>query len=103
MSPIALRDGSMVGLVSLTELRRVAPAQRATTTVGEIAVPLDDVTVAAPDEAVTDLLDRLASNHANRALVVDTGRLVGIVTSADLSRLIDVRRLVAPGAWPQPY
>lgn len=100
--PVKDREGSIVGLVSLTQLRRVAPAQRATTTVGEIAVPLNDVTVAAPDEAVTALLDRLASNHANRALVVETGRLVGIVTAADLSRLIDVRRLIAPGAWPQP-
>ncbi len=96
--PVKDHDGSIVGLVSLTQLRRVAPGARVATTVGEIAVPLRDVTVATPDEPVTTLLERLASNHAHRALVVETGRVVGIVTAADLSRLIDVRRLVTPGA-----
>lgn len=100
--PVKDQDGSIVGLVSLTQLRRVPPGQRVATTLGEIAVPLNDVTVATPDEPVTTLLDRLASHHANRALVVDTGRLLGIVTAADLSRLIDVRRLAAPGAWSRP-
>jgi len=68
------------------------------TVVGEIAVPLDQVTIAAPDEAVTTLLERLASGHGNRALVVDGGCVVGIVTATDLTRLIDVRRLAKPTA-----
>lgn len=97
--PVKDHDGSIVGLVSLTQLRRVPPDQRVTTTVGDIAVSLNDVTVAKPDEPVTTLLERLGSNHAQRALVVEAGRLVGIVTAADLSRLIEVRRLSSPVAW----
>jgi len=96
--PVTDHDGSIVGLVSLTELRRVEPAERVTTTVGHIAVPLNDVTVASPHEPVTTLLERLGSNRGTRALIIDTGRLVGIVTAADLSRLIDVRRLLLPAA-----
>jgi hypothetical protein len=41
--PVKDHDGSIVGLVSLTQLRRVAPDRRVTTTVGEIAVPLNDL------------------------------------------------------------
>ena len=38
--PVSGRDGSIVGLVTLTQLRDVAPSRRTTTSVHEIALPL---------------------------------------------------------------
>jgi CBS domain-containing protein len=61
-------------------------------------MPLDRVSKASPDEPVTTLLERLASGGSSRALVVDAGRVVGIVTASDLTRLVDVYRLAKPGA-----
>jgi hypothetical protein len=54
------------------------------------------VPTATPDEYVTALLERLASGHGNRALVVDGACVVGIVTPSDLTRLVDVYRLAKP-------
>ncbi|BBX45876.1 site-2 protease family protein [Mycobacterium cookii] len=96
--PVKDHKGSITGLVTLDQLRRVAPGSRATTLVGEIALPMDQVTIAAPDEAITTLLERLASGHGHRALVVDGGCVVGIVTATDLTRLVDVRRIARPTA-----
>jgi len=93
--PVAAPDGSTVGLITLTQLRGVAPAQRATTLVRDAAAPLEQVPKAAPQEPVTALLQRLTPAHS-RALVVDSGKVVGIVTPSDISRLIDVRRLALP-------
>ncbi len=72
------------------------PSNRSITLVGDIAVPLSRVPIAAPDEPITALLERLASGEGSRALVVDAGRVVGIVTPSDLTRLIDVYRLAKP-------
>jgi CBS domain-containing protein len=95
--PVADRDGSIVGLVTLRQLRDVAPSQRATTSVGEIALPLHSVPTAAPLEPLSALIERLAAaGHGSRALVIDEGRVVGIVTPSDLARLIDVYRLAQP-------
>jgi Zn-dependent protease len=96
--PVAAQDGSIVGLVTLTQLRDVAPDRRTTTSVGDIALPLHAVPTAAPQEPLTALLERMASaGPRSRALVVDGGEVVGIVTPSDLTRLIDVYRLAQPG------
>ncbi|OBG39429.1 zinc metalloprotease [Mycobacterium alsense] len=96
--PVADRDGSIVGLVTLRQLRDVPPGRRATTSVREIAVPMSRVPTAAPAEPLNALIERLAaSGDGGRALVVDGGRVVGIVTPTDLARLIDVYRLARPG------
>jgi Zn-dependent protease/CBS domain-containing protein len=96
--PVADRDGLIVGLVTLRQLRDVAPSQRATTSVREIALPLHSVPTAAPLEPLSALIERLGmAGHGSRALVFDGGRVVGIVTPSDLARLIDVYRLAHPG------
>jgi Zn-dependent protease/CBS domain-containing protein len=94
--PVEDHNGSISGLITLTQLRQVEPNSRAATLIGEIAMPLSRVPIAAPDEQVTALLERLASAQSSRALVVDAGRVVGIVTSSDLTRLVDVYRLAKP-------
>ena len=96
--PVADHDGSIVGLVTLRQLRDVVPSRRATTSVSEIAVPLHSVPTAAPHEPLSTLIERLATaGHGSRALVIDGARVVGIVTPSDLARLIDVYRLAQPG------
>ena len=94
--PVKDHNGSVSGLITLTQLRQVEPSNRSTTLVGDIAIPLSRVPIATPDEPVTALLERLASGQGNRALVVDGACVVGIVTPSDLTRLIDVYRLAKP-------
>jgi Zn-dependent protease len=96
--PVADRDGSIVGLVTLTQLRHVAPGRRAATSVRDIALPLHNVPTAAPQEPLGALVERMAAaGRGSRALVVDGSGVVGIVTPSDLARLIDVYRLAQPG------
>lgn len=96
--PVEARDGSISGLITLAQLREVPPDQRSGVLVGQIAMPLDRVPTATPDEPVTTLLERLAANGGHRALVIDGDRVTGIVTAHDLTRLIDVYRLARPRA-----
>ncbi len=95
--PVVDPDGSVVGLVTLTQLRDVGAAQRATARVGDIALPLGAVPTATPQEPLTGLLERMsAAGPRSRALVFEGGHLVGILTPTDLARLIDVYRLAHP-------
>jgi Zn-dependent protease/CBS domain-containing protein len=94
--PVADRDGSIIGLITLAQLRGIPPSQRAAILVREAAIPLPRVPTAAPDEPLTALLERLGSDGGNRALVVDADGLAGMVTARDLSRLIEVYRLASP-------
>lgn len=94
--PVNDVNGSIIGLITLAELRSIATDRRATTLVRDAAIPRDRVPVADPREPFIVMLERLARTGRKRALVVDSGRVVGIVTASDITRSIDVHRLAMP-------
>jgi hypothetical protein len=57
---------------------------------------MERCTVAAPDELLTDVLDRTttrATGGGLPVLVMDDGRLAGIVTARDMSRILQQHTL----------
>jgi CBS domain-containing protein len=56
--------------------------------VHEVMRPLGDIVTAAPVEPVLGLLPRLQASPVRRALILDEGRLVGILTIADVTRAL---------------
>jgi Zn-dependent protease/CBS domain-containing protein len=98
--PVTGPDGEVEGLVTLRQLRSVTPADRATTRVADVAHPLDQVPTAAPAEALVDALERSDGATGGRFLVFDDGKLVGIVSPADIARAIEVRSVGDGRAQP---
>lgn len=92
--PILDFEGQLVGLVTVAQLARVPAAVRAEVTAGRVATPIAEVPTAAPEEPVTSLLERM-SPGAQRALVLADGLLVGIITTTDITRTL---QLAAGGA-----
>lgn len=88
--PVVDVDGGLCGLATLATARSVPRPQRATTRVGAVMVPLDQVVMANPTEPVAELLTRLSASGARRSVVIDHGRVVGVVTPSDISRLVEV-------------
>ncbi|HEX7263886.1 MAG TPA: site-2 protease family protein [Candidatus Dormibacteraeota bacterium] len=80
--------GRLSGLLTLTALKNVAPGARPTTLIKEIMCPLDKVSTARPVDPVTNLLGLPEGCSEGRTLVVDGGRLVGIISPSDLNRLL---------------
>ncbi|MFE9925627.1 site-2 protease family protein [Streptomyces sp. NPDC005774] len=90
-------DGVPVGLVTLDSARKVPQAEDRAVTVREVMMPLSQTTVVGPDSPLADLLPRMAPGAGHRVLVVDDGRLVGIVSLSDVSRTMTWLMRTAPG------
>lgn len=88
-SVLALVDleGRPSGVVQLSRLAAVPPGRRETTRVRDVATPLSRCTLAAPDELLTAVLERLGAGGGLPILVLDGARLCGIVTGHDIERL----------------
>ncbi|HLG50245.1 MAG TPA: site-2 protease family protein [Chloroflexota bacterium] len=84
-----------VGLVTLADVRKVPRPSWPTTTVGQIMVPLDRLITIPPTEDCAEALHRLARAGVNQLLVVDAGRVVGMISRADLLRRLEIERLMA--------
>lgn len=91
--PVVDPAGDPVGLVTLDLVRHVPPSDWPHVTVGRIALGLDAVPVAHPHDPVAPLVPVLVASPAHRALVLDAGRLVGIVSLHDIVGTLDLRRV----------
>lgn len=78
------RDGRLVGMVSLTDLHRVARAAWPDVAVEEVMRPVEDLAVVSPEQRVADALALLAARNVNQLPVVEQGRLVGLLRREDL-------------------
>jgi CBS-domain-containing membrane protein len=98
--PLVDAFGSLTGLVTLNRLRSVDPSARAFTPLRDVACPLSEVPIARPDEPLTALLPRLAECSDGRAVVVDGGRVVGVVSPSDISRTLQLVDLAVFDPYP---
>lgn len=92
--PVVDPEGSVLGLVALAQLRTVPASARARTLVAEVVVPLAQVPTCGPAEPVAEVLPRLAGDPGRRALVFEQGRLVGVLTPTDITRVLEARQLL---------
>jgi Zn-dependent protease/CBS domain-containing protein len=81
-------SGRLSGLLTLAALKNVAPEARTTTLIKDIACPLASVSTVGPTDPAVNLLGVSDGCSEGRTLVVDGGRLVGIVSPSDISALL---------------
>jgi CBS domain-containing protein len=93
--PVVGSSGVVEGLVTLGQLRSLPRSLWGATTVRAVAVPLALVATCGPADPLDALLTRVTREAGGRALVFDDGRLVGIVTPADVTRALETLALYA--------
>jgi len=87
-------DGRIEGLVTLRGIRQVAEGRRSERRALDIAIPIDRVPRARPDELVVPLLERMSPMAADgHALVFDGDELVGLMSPAEIGRLLHIRAM----------
>ena len=90
-----VRNGLAAGLVSR---ETASPRRRGTRNGSRIRrmVPPDRAIVLREDTLAVDAAAEMAEDDGGRALVVADGRLVGVVSLADVARVLDVLCLRSP-------
>jgi Zn-dependent protease/predicted transcriptional regulator len=86
------QDNSLVGLVSLTEIRQVPRAQWQQIPVWQVMVPRNRLLVAAPQQRLSEAMGIMAQRNIHQLPVVQDERLVGMVSRETIIRFLEVRR-----------
>jgi len=87
-----VENGTVVGIVSLRQVREAGPERWDDVCVGDIAVALDPGDLIDPQMDAADALMRMAERGTGRLLVMDGGQLVGLVSHTDILRLIRIQQ-----------
>jgi Zn-dependent protease len=98
--PVTGLDGRPCGAVTLDRLSRIPPG-RTGGRVESVALALPPDYIADPDDPVTSLVGRMPLAGALLAVVVAGGRVVGMVTTDDLNRLVQ-QSLLRARSTPSP-
>ena len=89
--PVHDSAGNLTGVVRLSDLVRMPTGERAAKHLKDVAHPIAGVPVTNPREDLSALIGRIGGALELRVLVFDGGQLVGIVSPADIARVIAVR------------
>jgi len=89
-------DGRPIGLLAFRSVAAVPRREWDTRRVRDSMVPLDEVPQLTEEEPAVDALADLSSPNSNRGLVIEHGRLAGLLSITDLARALQVGRRARP-------
>jgi Zn-dependent protease len=75
-----VRDGKLLGLMTLHEFRRISRSEWLSTPVSQAMIPPERLHTARPDERVSEVVARMTAADINQMPVLDDGRLAGMVS-----------------------
>jgi CBS-domain-containing membrane protein len=75
-------------MVTMARLAEVPPELRPATRVRDVGVGLDQVAQAGPGEQVSAVIARFGHSADGQVLVVEEGRLVGLLSQTDITRVL---------------
>lgn len=86
-------DGRLTGLVSVIDLTRCPPAERRNTQMRQLARPLPDELVLAPDAPLEQVLRHAPIAGGDFAVVVANDQVLGVLTVSDITRAVEIGAL----------
>lgn len=89
--PVREGDDRLVGLVGVPEIKNVAQADWAATRVADVMRPLSPAEILTPEEEAVIALRRLQEGSRDMRVVAKDGRLLGMLSKADVMKLLNLR------------
>jgi Zn-dependent protease/predicted transcriptional regulator len=83
-------DGQLMGLVGLSDMRAVPPAEWPTTPVSSVMRRRASVTVTSPHVPLAEAFAQLAQQDIEQLPVLDGGRLAGMLQRRDIARWLEL-------------
>jgi Zn-dependent protease/predicted transcriptional regulator len=94
--PVVDATGRPTGLVTLNRIKEVPADERPRVSVQRISCTLAEVPQTSPDRPLAELFRMLDGASDGRILVLEEGRVVGIVSPTDITRSLELADLQRP-------
>lgn len=92
--PVADEFSLIKGLVTLHQVKETPKNKWESTSVEEIMTPYEKCYKVAPEQEAVGVMMKMAKDNTGRALVVQEGKVMGILSKTDIMRLIDMQLIL---------
>jgi PDZ domain-containing secreted protein/Zn-dependent protease/CBS domain-containing protein len=97
--PVVDLNGDLLGLASLRLVAGVPYDDRRTTSIRDVMLPVGTFPMLAPDDEIGQVLPQLQQGPG-RAVVMEDGRVVGMLSMSDVARAIELEQIRDPSRLP---
>ncbi len=81
-------DGKLKGVITSHDIQNLPKERWGSTYVWDIMTPTERLITVSPNEPATEALSKMSKHEVGRILVVENGKLIGIITRSDIMRAI---------------
>ncbi len=86
-----MRDGEFMGLVTISDVKRVPREDWDRVRAKDIMKPRSEIISASPDDPIVEAMVKMSAHGIGRLPVIEDGELKGIITRSDLMRTIRIK------------
>ena len=97
--PVVDLNGELLGLASLRLAAGVPFERRGLTSIRDVMLPIGSFPTLSPDDEIGQVLPKLQQGPG-RAVVMEDGRVVGLLSVSDVARAIELEQIRDPSARP---
>ncbi|MEP7215295.1 MAG: CBS domain-containing protein, partial [Anaerolineaceae bacterium] len=97
---MVVNDGAVLGILTVTDVQRVARAEWPTTPAQRIMTPREKVATVSVDTPALEILQLLGERRLNQVPVLEDGRMVGLITRRELLDRVQLADSLAPNRPP---
>ncbi len=87
--PVIDNAGNPLGLITLRQVKEIDRGSWPTTPVSSVMTRICEAVTVRPDDSLAEVLTKLESAGVGRALVVNDGRLEGLISPSDVAAWLD--------------
>lgn len=87
--PVEDDAGRLLGLITLAQIKAIDRDRWPVTEVGTVMMQVSDAATVRPDDSLAEVLSKMETVGVGRALVVNAGRLEGVITRADVAQWLE--------------
>ena len=84
-------EGRVLGVLSLSQIRHCKPEERTHKTIRDIMLALGPELEIRPQASAIDAMRKMNETHRSRLVVVDGGKLVGLITRTGIARIVQTK------------
>jgi Zn-dependent protease/predicted transcriptional regulator len=91
-------DGTVVGMLPLSQVRHCAPVERSHRKVRDLMLPIGSGLEISSQASALEAMHKMNESNSGRLIAIENGRMAGLITRTGVARIVNMKEQLGPSA-----